>query len=80
MAYARHADGNVRSAKILLSAAEVLRRSLDTAVKLQQAVLEVSQVEKFHAAVFETVREESPDTAERLLLRLRQLNASWGLG
>jgi hypothetical protein len=80
MAYARHADGNVRSAKILLTATEVLRRSLDTAVKLQQAVMEVSQVEKFHAAVFETIREESPATAERLLVRLQQLNASLGLG
>ena len=41
--------------------------------------MEVSQVEKFHAAVFETIQEESPATAERLLLRLQQLNASWGL-
>ena len=80
MDYARHADGNVRSAKILLTATEVLRRSLDTAVKLQQAVMEISQVEKLHAAVFETIREESPATAERLLVRLQQLNASWGIG
>jgi hypothetical protein len=80
MDYARHADGSVRSAKILLTATEVLRRSLDTAVKLQQAVMEVSQVEKFHAAVFETIREESPATAERLLVRLQQLNAGWGIG
>lgn len=79
MAYARHADGSVRSAKILLSAAEMLRRSLDTAVKLQQALMDVAQTEKFHAAVFETIREESAATAERLLVRLQQVNASWGL-
>jgi hypothetical protein len=63
-----------------LSATEVLRRSLDTAVKLQQAITDVSQVEKFHAAVIETISEENPATAERLLVRLQQLNASWGLG
>jgi hypothetical protein len=78
MDYARHADGNVRSAKILLAATEVLRRSLDTAVKLQQAIMDVAQVEEFHTAVVEAIREESPATAERLLVRLRQLNTSWG--
>jgi hypothetical protein len=80
MAYARHADGNVRSAKILLTATEVLRRSLDTAVKLQQTIVDVSQIERFHAAVVEAIREESPTTAERLLVRLQQLNTRWGLG
>ncbi len=79
MAYARHADGSVRSAKILLSAAEMLRRSLDTAVKLQQALMDVAQTERFHTAVIETIKDESPATAERLLVRLQQLNASWGL-
>jgi hypothetical protein len=41
--------------------------------------MDVAQVERFHAAVFETIAEENPPAAERLLARLRQLNARWGL-
>ena len=80
MAYARHADGNVRSAKILLTggggAQALARYRGETAAGGHGGFAG----RKFHAAVFETIREESPATAERLLVRLQQLNASWGLG
>lgn len=81
MAYARNADGTVRSAKILLAASEHMRRSLDTAAKLQQAMHSTARVEEFHGAVLELlegVARDFPQAAEAIVSRLGQLSTRWG--
>lgn len=77
MEYARHEDGKVRVPKILLAASEHLRRSLETAARLQEAMFEMADIERFHAAIFEELRRESPELAERIVLRLQQLQTAW---
>jgi hypothetical protein len=77
IAYARTADGGVRNAKVLLAANDHLRRNIETWVKIQQAVMQLAQLERFHEAVFDVLREESPELAERVVMRLQQLSAQW---
>lgn len=79
--YARNADGTVRSAKILLAASEHMRRSLETAAKLQQAIAATARVDEFHGAVLELlegVARDHPEAAEAIISRLGQLSARWG--
>jgi hypothetical protein len=80
MAHARTAEGKPRNVKLLLAASEHLRRTIDTTIRLQEAVNEVSQVEAFQRAVFDVLREEDPGMVERVLKRLRQLNEQWRSG
>lgn len=77
MAAARGPDGRVRMTKTALSASDHLRRSVETLHKLQQAVLEAEQIEAFHGAVLAEVAKESPECAERIVARLRHLNAQY---
>lgn len=77
--HARTADGKIRNSRLVLSSAELVRRTLESAARIQDTVLQMSQVEQFHQAVFDALREESPEFAERVLVRLRQLNAAWSI-
>jgi transposase-like protein len=77
MAYASNADGTVRNSKLLLNASENLRRAVETSVKLHDAVMDVLAVERFHQAVFDVLRDQSPALAEAVVVRLRDLNAEW---
>ena len=76
MAYARTEDGRVRNVKALLAASQHLRRSLETAIKVQQTMMELAEVEKFHQAIFDVLREETPELVERVVRRLHQLRLS----
>lgn len=75
---ALHTDGRVKNSRMLLKAAEEMRRSLETVVRLQQAMNDIAGLERFHAAIIETVRAESPELAQRVLRRLDELAARWG--
>jgi hypothetical protein len=77
MCHARTEDGRVRNGRMLLAAAESLRRSLDTAVHLQRAILELTEIERFHRAIFEEIARESPELAERVVTCLRHLSNQW---
>lgn len=79
ISHAETPEGAVRNARLLLQASEHLRRTIDSCVRLQEAVMEVSQVERFHQAIFDMLREESPTFAEKVLIQLRQLNVQWGV-
>lgn len=74
----RLATGEVRNAKLLLVATEALRRSLDTAVKLQEAVTDGLQVERFHAVILDEIGKIDPATAQRIVQRLQEVGAAWG--
>jgi hypothetical protein len=77
-AYAKTPDGAVRNARLLLQAGEVLRRCLDTAVRLAQAVHSLDRIEEFSAAAMDEIEKESPECAERIVARLGQLVARYG--
>ena len=78
MAHARTQDGKVRNAKLLLTASDKLRQCLDTATRITTAMNEFSQVQKFHAAVLDELRAESPALAERVLARFNRISTEWG--
>ncbi|MBU8545789.1 MULTISPECIES: hypothetical protein [Roseomonadaceae] len=71
-------DGKLRNGKMFARAIEQSRRNLETAVKLQQAMVEIGQVERFHRAVVEEIAKESPELAQRVVARLNALSQAWG--
>lgn len=77
IAKSRGADGDVRNARLLLRAAENLRRSVETAAKLQEMMVAEMQVERFHDIIFEEISRIDPAVARRIATRLQELNASW---
>lgn len=77
VAYAKTAEGGVRVPKLLLAASEHLRRSMDTALKLQESVLATEQVQTFHRdiiAAIERVAQEHPEAAEAIVVELARLS------
>lgn len=79
MNHARTEEGKPRNVKLLLAASEHLRRSAQTVVQLQEAMLAVVHVERFHEAIFQVLREEDPALVERILMKFRQVNAQFGM-
>lgn len=77
--YARTPEGKVRNAKLLLSAAGSLRQSLDTALRISDALQSISKADRFFEAVFSEIKQESPELAERIVHRLRQVSSAWHL-
>lgn len=80
MAYSRTEDGKVRVPKMLLAASEHLRRSLETAARIQDSVNQASNLEEFQEAVIETVRkvaERHPEVAEEMVAELGRLAQRW---
>ncbi len=73
MAHARTDEGEVRDARLLLSASEHLRRSVETVAKLYQAIKHVQKLDAFHEAVVAEIADESPELAERVLARIARL-------
>lgn len=71
-ATSRGPDGKPRNGKMMLRATETLRRSLETAVKLQEAINREEQmarlVENYIHRMQEAVKLEFPDCARRILL------------
>ena len=63
-------DSKPRNTRLLLRAAEAMRRNLETAVRLQQAMHELGQVERFHQAIVAEIAKESPELAQRVVARL----------
>ena len=78
MSYARTPEGAVRNAKLLLAASDKLRQSLDTALRVSQAMAGLAQVDRFHAAIVAELRLESPALAERVVARLNRVASEWG--
>ena len=78
--FARHPDGRVKMSKTLLAASEHLRRSVDSLVRLQEAIHNVSQIEEFHRGIvasLEEVARDYPQIAPLVLGRLRAVTAAW---
>lgn len=77
IAYARTTEGRVRNAKLLLTASEHMRRTIETAARLYEAMRSVNQVDAFHAAIIEEIARESPEVAGRILERVAVLSNQW---
>ena len=73
-----HADGRVKNSRMVLKAAEEMRRSLETIVKLQQVMNDVAGLERFHAAIIEVIRQEDAALAQRVLRKMDELALKWG--
>jgi hypothetical protein len=79
MARSRDSAGAVRNGKMLLQAAEQMRRSLETAVKLQEAISDGLRVEAFHRTLLDEVAKLDPAAAARIVARLSDVNDSWAV-
>ncbi len=75
---AYHADGRVRNSRMVLKAAEEMRKSLETVVKLQAAMNDAAALERFHNAILDVIRQEDPAIAQRVMRRLDELAMRWG--
>lgn len=81
IAHARTDDGKVRSARLLLAASEHMRRNLETAVRLQEAMRQAADMERFHAKIMAVVRSVAarhPEVAEEIITGLSQVATEWG--
>ena len=78
-AQARTSNGDgISDPWLLLAASKMIRRWVETALRLEQATDKVNKVERFHAAVLKEVGRESPECAQRILRRLTALAQDWG--
>ena len=80
MRHARDPEGRVRNGGLLIKASEHLRRSLETACRISEALRQIDRIDEFHAALMGEIAAESPALAERVVLRLAQLTARFGAG
>jgi hypothetical protein len=77
MSKCRTPDGAVRNSKMLLLSAEQLRRSLETAVKLQEAISDGLQIDQFHKTIMEEIAKIDPAVAAQIAAKLLEVNAAW---
>jgi hypothetical protein len=60
VAHAKAPDGKPRNARLLLTASDRIRACLETAMRIQQAMHDVAQVDRLHDAILEEVGREKP--------------------
>ena len=77
VAYAKDPSGKVRNAKLLVMAADKLRSCLDTAVKIQQAMRGVDEVDRLQAAMIAEIAKCDRDLAERVVRAMRAVSSTW---
>ncbi len=80
MVSARSLRHKPEQARLLIAAADVLRRCLDSAVRWREAIYTVERLDRFHQEIIATIREECPAAADRLLLCLEGLAQGWATG
>ena len=80
MSQARRLRYKPENGKVILMAAETLRRSLETTLKLRDEILSTEAIDRFHAEVIEAIRGESPVLAARLMARLEAISRDWAVG
>jgi len=77
MTFARNSDGSVRMAKTLLAASEHMRRTLETATKVHEAMRDVAQVEQQQQIILDEIAKEAPEVALRIIRRLQEHMQGW---
>ena len=78
MKHASNDDGTPKMSKLLLNAAESLRRNIETAQRIVEKVHEIQRVEEFHRIIIEEVRKVDEAAAMRILERIDIVSRQWG--
>lgn len=68
--------GKIRNARQAMAASEHLRRCVDTMARLTETLIACQNVEDFHKACIDVISSENPEAAQKIILRLRQMNMS----
>lgn len=72
-------EGRVVSPKFFAQSINLRRSLLETALKAMAEVWDLRQMQAFYDLVLEEISKESPECAQRILDRLRDLNAEVGM-
>jgi hypothetical protein len=78
VAHAKTPDGKPRNARLLLMASDRVRASMETALKIHQAMRDIDQVDGLLSAIIEEIGRESPEVKERILRRIAALAPRYG--
>jgi hypothetical protein len=70
-------EGNIRNLRGYQQAARLLLNSADTAARVAERLHDIQRIEQMHAAIFEEIRKESPETAGRILKRIQHLQGRY---
>lgn len=70
-------DGKPRNVRLMTNALELIRRTLLTASRIQEALVDVEEQKRFMRAVMDTLRQEDPAVRDRLIIRLRDLGSTF---
>lgn len=71
------ANGQLRNPRMALAAADGLRRCLETALKLHEAVDNVQALQRFMDEIMAALREVSPEVAAVVVERLQGVTGRW---
>jgi hypothetical protein len=77
--HAGYGERGTGNAKLVLHAADVLRRCLETAAKLTESMHPVDRITRFHEAIIQEIAKEDRELALRVGQRLTQLTNTWGI-
>lgn len=72
-------DGKIVSPKYFAQSVMLRKGLLETALKAMSEVWDLRQMQAFYDAVIEAVAEESPETAQRIMDKLKGLNSETGM-
>jgi DNA-binding transcriptional regulator YdaS (Cro superfamily) len=72
-------DGGDRGAlaDVILKLAAEVRQQLGLQLSISRTLVDLRIVKEFHQTVVEAIREESPETARRIVARLKERRALW---
>lgn len=68
--------GKIRNLRGYQQAARLLLETANTASRVAERLHDAQRIEQMHAAIFEEIRKESPETAGRILQRIQDLQQS----
>lgn len=71
--------GRIKLPKYLTQSVSLRQKLLETALKAMQEVWDLRRMQAFYDAVLEEIAQESPETAMRIMERLKKLNSEIGM-
>lgn len=74
------ADGRIRNPKMYLAASKHSLEALRTAAQVADQLMNAQKADRFLTAVFDCINDVDRELAERIVVRMRDLNDSWGSG
>lgn len=71
--------GRIKLPKYLAQSVSLRQRLLDTGLKAMQEIWDLRRMQSFYDSVLEEISKESPECAQRIMERLKNLNAEVGM-